>query len=326
MRRVVLPLLVAGGVAAALRHVLRGSLSDVDPLDGRPPVFPDGATRVVTTDDGAEINTRRTGFGPTVVLVHGLTSNMDDFGPVAEALVARGFEVIGIEQRGHGASTVGRDGFGVERQAADLAQALVALDVRDAVVAGHSMGGMAAMGLAIHDPEVVRDRIVGLCLIATAADLTGPRARVQARFADLAPLRAVARRPDRFPGLLAHLVLGPQRSAALVGACVASFHRCPESTRIGATQGLEGMNLVDRLGAIRCPTLVVGAAHDNLTPVEASEVIAERIPGARLEILPDVGHMVIWEAVDHLADLIAGFAGEVQPAEAGQGRGDQRRR
>ena len=57
-----------------------------------------------------------------VVLVHGLTSNHHDWGPVAVRLVATGHRVIGLNQRGHGGSTVGTDGFGPARQGRDVGQ------------------------------------------------------------------------------------------------------------------------------------------------------------------------------------------------------------
>ncbi|MDH3705252.1 MAG: alpha/beta hydrolase, partial [Acidimicrobiia bacterium] len=238
--------------------------------------------------------------------------NHDDWGPVAERLVADGFEVVAVDQRGHGGSTVGRDGFGVERQAADLAQALVALDVRDALLAGHSMGGIAAMGLAVHDPEVLRDRVAGLGIVASAATTKHHQSQLRLRIGDSGAARALGRHPEWFTIATGRLVLGARPSLALVERCLESYHRCPESTRVAASQGLLSFDLLEQLAGIDCPTLVVGGDHDRLTPIEQSEQIADRIPGARMERLVGAGHLVIWEEVDRLADLLVDFAGQVQ--------------
>ncbi|MGI9604393.1 MAG: alpha/beta fold hydrolase [Acidimicrobiales bacterium] len=301
-----------GGTAVAVRRTLNQWAQNPDPLHGQPPRFPPGQSRTVQTDDGAEIYTRRSGAGPTIVLVHGLTSNHDDWGPVAERLVAAGFEVVAVDQRGHGGSTVGRDGFGVERQAADLAQVLVALDVRDALLAGHSMGGMAAMGVAVHDPEVLGDRVAGLGLVATSATMQQRHNQVQFRIGATPPARRLGRHPEWFTIATGKTVLGARPSLGLVRASLASYHRCPEATRIGAAQGLLDFDILERLPGIDCPTLVVCGDHDRLTPHARSEEIADGIPNARLVTLADAGHMVIWEEIDQLADLLAGFARDVQ--------------
>lgn len=330
--RVAVPIAASAAVAAigavAMRRIRRQLLTNPDPLGGRPPRFPPGESRVTRTDDGAEIHTVDAGQGPVVVLVHGLTSNHDDWGPVAEVLVERGHRVVAVDQRGHGGSTVGSQGFGVERMAADLAQVLVALDLRDALVVGHSMGGMTALALAVNDPEVAADRVSGLCPVASAADLRGRAARLQEFISALPPVRALARHPEWFPALMARMVLGDRPSMALVRATVASFHRCPEATRLGATRSLTGLDLIERVHRISLPTLVIGAENDRLTPFALSEQIAAAVRGAQLVQVPGAGHMVIWEAVDTLVDHIAEFVIEApqQRSFTDAGGDDQRRR
>ena len=76
------------------------------------------------------------------------------WGPVARRLITDGFEVVAVELRGHGDSSRGRDGYGPRRLAADLAQVLSALDLRDVILVGHSMGGMASMTLMLEHPEL----------------------------------------------------------------------------------------------------------------------------------------------------------------------------
>jgi pimeloyl-ACP methyl ester carboxylesterase len=61
------------------------------------------------------------------------------------------------------------------------------------------------------------------------------------------------------------------------------------------------------LAKIRCPTLVVAARDDAIMPLEVLEEMADAIPGARLEVIEDCGHMASLEQPARLADLLAGW-------------------
>jgi pimeloyl-ACP methyl ester carboxylesterase len=74
---------------------------------------------------------------------------------------------------------------------------------------------------------------------------------------------------------------------------------------------LVGLDLVDELQQIEIPTLVIGGTADLLTPPAYAEQIARAIPNARLELVPDGGHMLMLERVDLLDRLIVDFAREV---------------
>ena len=63
-----------------------------------------------------------------------------------------------------------------------------------------------------------------------------------------------------------------------------------------------------RLGQIELPTLVVHGTVDELLPVQNGRLIAERIPGAQLEILDDVGHLFFWERPQLAAELLRAHA------------------
>ncbi|MFV2039484.1 MAG: alpha/beta hydrolase, partial [Acidimicrobiales bacterium] len=114
-------------VLVAERRLLRHMDVTAPPPGWTRPRFPDGTDVMVPTDDGAQLAVRiaepEAEAGgttdrdpvPTVVMVHGLTSNYHDWGPVAGRLVQKGHRVIGINQRGHGGSTVGSEGFSATR-------------------------------------------------------------------------------------------------------------------------------------------------------------------------------------------------------------------
>jgi 3-oxoadipate enol-lactonase len=308
--------LIATGIGVGLLGVAnivatRRWRTNPDPLDGEVPRFPPGDSIVVPTDDGAEINVRRAGDGPTIVVVHGITSNADDWGPVARRLVERGFRIVGVNQRGHGSSTIGSDGFGAHRLALDVKQVLAALDLHDAVLVGHSMGGIAAMTYAVDHSDDLADRIAGLCLVATVADTTTADSRVG--------IAVIAGRPSTSLGgdhpvvdsarrRAARFVFGRKPNWKLMGLAVETALRCPDETRIEAARALLAYDISNRLPAIDVPTTVICGTADLVTRYSKNTDIAEAIPGARMVTAPGAGHMLLWETPDMLADEIAALA------------------
>lgn len=279
-----------------------------NPLVGEPLTFPVGTAATVKTDDGARLVIRRSGSGPTVVLVHGLTGNRDDWGPVARRLITDGFEVVAIELRGHGDSSRGRDGYGPRRLAADLAQALSALDLSDVILAGHSMGGIAAMTLMLEHPELAVERVRKLAVVASTATLQQPQTRFGLRFLSLELLDRFARFDERLRLGTGLIAFGRHPNLELVDHLIESTARCPHDVRREATAALVDYEISDHLHRIGHDTLVIGGTNDWLTPLRYSRQIANAIPRARLQIINGGGHMVMFEAADRIGFLLAEFA------------------
>ncbi|MCA1843616.1 MAG: SDR family NAD(P)-dependent oxidoreductase, partial [Actinobacteria bacterium] len=128
----------------------------------------DDRTFKVERPDGAVLDGVVVGSGPTVLLSHCWTGSRATWEPVAARLVAAGRRVVLYDQRGHGASTLGPGTPTVDQLGEDLAAVLEAVDARDAVVAGHSMGGMAVQALAVTRPDVLAERVRALVLAGTA--------------------------------------------------------------------------------------------------------------------------------------------------------------
>jgi 3-oxoadipate enol-lactonase len=86
---------------------------------------------------------------------------------------------------------------------------------------------------------------------------------------------------------------------------------CPPETRLNAPRALIGLDLTDDLPAVTIPTLVVVGTSDVLTPPAQARLIARLIPGARLEVFPGGGHMLMLERAEALDRMIIDFAHEV---------------
>lgn len=163
-------------------------------------------------------------------------------------------------------------------------------------LAGLSLGGIVAMALTRRAPE----RVAGVCLLATNARPPTDDQRA-AWSGQLDRLGTGARARDLQPlDLLLH-----DRSHG--GAALRMADETGER-RLAAQLRLQGTRIDERpmLPSVTVPTLVVAGERDRICPVERHEEIAALVPGARLRVLPEVGHLLPMEA----PDVVAGLLGE----------------
>jgi N-formylmaleamate deformylase len=98
---------------------------------------------------------RRTGAGLPVVLLHGITDDSACWTRVACAIGGR-FEALALDARGHGFSDAAPDDFSLDALTSDVEDVLDALDIRDCILFGHSMGAITALALAARRPGYAR--------------------------------------------------------------------------------------------------------------------------------------------------------------------------
>ena len=297
--------LVAGGLAG--RRLISRWRRNPDPLNGVPLHFPDGEVRIVTTADGAEINTVTTGEGPTIVCVHGLTGSRHDWAPIANHLIDAGYQVVAIEQRGHGDSTRGTAGYGSTQLGRDLARVFSELDLHVEALMGHSMGGMASMGFAAHERDVFDERVARLVLLGTAASLKTKLHSVALWIGSLAVPDLLEPADQSLRVATGLSVFGERPSLHMVDETIRSLRNCPDDVRYKATAALIDHDVREELGTLRMPALVIGGTRDLLVRPSQVGELAEVIDGAELHMLKGAGHMLIWERHEKIADLIQSF-------------------
>ncbi|MEX2293459.1 MAG: alpha/beta fold hydrolase [Acidimicrobiales bacterium] len=269
--------------------------------------YPDGDTLTVTTSDGAELAVTVAGpsDGPTVVLAHCWMGSRAIWGPVADRLVRAGHRVVLYDQRGHGSSTKGDRELSVAMLGDDLHSVLQSVNARDAVLAGHSMGGMTVQSYANEHPVDFKERTSAVVLVSTAARVAG-RAR-PARSNRGGEPRNAPRWSSQ--GLLGYgtsrLAFGrlPRRSD--VELTQHGLITTPTAIRDGFMAAMATMDLRPVLGSIDVPTTVLVGTRDLLTPPRLARGLAEGIPSAQLVVLPGIGHMVPLEAPDAVVGAIA---------------------
>jgi non-heme chloroperoxidase len=308
-------LAAAAAAGAAYKRLAARSVGDPEPADESLALgWGQGGTRpdheVVRTLDGAALAVwDLAGQGPdapAVVLPHCWGCSHEIWLPVARRLRVEGYRVVLYDQRGHGASSRGTAPLAIETLAHDLAVVLDATDVRDAVLAGHSMGGMTIMSLATHRPDVLRERAKATVLVATAATSVSDRSGQSARVASaLVASPAVTRAMRAKNGhLFVRYAFGDSPVRAHVDLTRALFGGCHGTVRGDFLLAFASMDLLEGIATIDMPTTVMVGSRDALTLPKKAEQIVATVPGARLVALENRGHMLPLEDPDAVTDEI----------------------
>jgi 2-succinyl-6-hydroxy-2,4-cyclohexadiene-1-carboxylate synthase len=255
------------------------------------------------------------GAGTPVVVLHGFTGACASMAGVAAALRRR-HRVIRVDLLGHGASDAPHEvaPYRLERCAAQLAGVAEALALGPAHWLGYSMGGRAALALAVWQPHRVRS----LLLVGASAGIADPTERAERVRADEALAARIER--DGIPAFVDHwLALPLFASQARLGAAALREARAQRLANRphGLANSLRGMGsgaqppLHDALGALRAPVCLVSGAEDAKFTRIARD-LAARLPRARAVALPGAGHAAHLEAEDAFTSLALAFFAEVE--------------
>ena len=306
--------MAAGAAAgAAYRRLTRDGSADSD--EGRRSLgWGDGIGRpdhrVVRTPDGAQLAVwDLEGDGPdapAVVLPHCWGCSHEIWIPVARRLREQGHRIVLYDQRGHGASTRGSAPLAIDTLAHDLEAVLQATDVRDVVLAGHSMGGMTIMSLATYRPEVLKERAKATVLVATAATNVGDRSPQGVQLARAMVASALVTRAMRARNghLFVRGVFGVDPLRAHMDLTRELFAGCHGAVRGDFLVSLATVNLLEGIATMDVPTTVMVGSRDTLTLPKKADEIVSTVPGARLVTLKDRGHMLPLEDPDAVTDEI----------------------
>lgn len=199
------------------------------------------------------------------------------------------FRCLAPDLRDAGQSPYADAPYAIADLAEDVVQLMETLGLPPAHLVGLSLGSMIAQELALRYPARVRS----LFLVGALARADGWFAATLDAFCLIR--RQVASTPEFFQALLPWLVSHRFfESADRVEWLRALFAQAPHPQRIEGffrqIEAIRGHDTLDRLSAIRCPVLVAAGADDMIAPPHYARQLVQQIPGARLEILPGVGH------------------------------------
>lgn len=258
--------------------------------------------------------------GPPLILLHGITRKWTDFAPLLAHLLPR-WQVIGLNFRGHGGSTRTPGHYLLRDYLTDAVRALEPLCKEPAVLLGHSLGALAAIGLAGQRPELVR----AIAVEDPPSVRLMPRIRETPFFMLFDGLQRLAGSARPIPELVRlvgqlEMPQGPGKPSLRLGelrdaTSLRYTARClqeldPEAlTPLLAGQLLDGVDWQQTLGKVRCPALVLYGEMPRggmLSQPEAEEM-GRTLPDAAVLQVKGVGHLLHWLGTEETVRYMLGF-------------------
>jgi len=230
--------------------------------------------------------------GWTVVFIPGSGGNAGLWQKLMEEMSGE-YRSIAIDLPGHGSSP-GESLKSVAESGYFVRDFLVALGLKNVVLAGHSFGGAVVQSMALHHAEYLK----ALLLIGT-----GARLRVLPEALEIMRKMAFGEMPPKFhPWGFAEkaspeVIAEGEREWAKTGS-LARYHDFLSCDRF---------DIVAEVDKIRLPVLIACGAEDRLTPVKYSQFLNQKIAGSKMEVIEGAGHLVMLENPRALSQAILRF-------------------
>jgi non-heme chloroperoxidase len=239
--------------------------------------------------------------GEPIIFIHPHADSWFSFSRVLALLPTR-YHAYAPDQRGHGDSERPACCYGIDDLAADIVAFLDGVGITRATLVGHSASAFIARRVAETHP----DRVARLVLINCAVTLpTQVRREMQAAVQTLQDPLSVAFVRELHASV-AHLPL-PE---PIFERLVAQSLKAPARVWQAGLEGLLGFDDAANLGRIAAPTLLLWGERDGMFSREEQDRLAAAIPGARLHVVPEVGHSPHLERPARVADSLDAFMRE----------------
>jgi len=231
-----------------------------------------------------------------LLMVHGAGGRHDHWPPQVRRMA--GVTVFAPDLPGHGRS----EGQGCQ-SVLDYANAVVRLldrlEIPQAILGGHSMGGAIVQTIGLTAPE----RVAGMVLVGT-----GARLRVAPQI-----LEGILSDFEQTVEVILEYAYGPAASQKLLTVGRRSLRETPPEVLHGDYLACDRFDIMERLGQIQVPVLVINGTEDRLTPPKYASYLVEHLSDARLALVEGAGHMVAVEQPETVAALIKGWVAEHWP-------------
>lgn len=239
---------------------------------------------------------------PPLLLIHGIGGSLESWQPLLDQMPGR--DVIMIDSPGAGRSVVPPLPMRTPAIADRVLGAARALGVEQADVLGYSLGGLVAQEVAHRHPESVRRLVLASTIMGIPAIPGGPRVQLA--------LLSTRRHRDRAAAARDIPLLAGGRTArdpSVLAAMLSSRDAHAPSWLGYRYQQLAviGWSSYLWLPRLRVPALVLHGEQDPVVPVLNARLLARRIPGAELAIIPGAGHMALFDEPEKAAPILERF-------------------
>jgi len=256
-------------------------------------------------NQGAKIYWDEQGQGDPVLLIMGLAYPSQMWYRTRPLLAAR-YRTLALDNRGVGQSDVPPGPYPIALMASDAAAVLDAAGIESAHLFGVSMGGMIAQEFALQYPK----RVLSLILGCTAAG--GPTAVRAEPEAIQMLMRREKMSPEQAAEAAVPFIYDPTIARERIDEDLAirrPWFPSPEGYA-AQLQGILGWESYSRINQIVAPTLVIHGESDQLVPPGNAQLIAERIPGAKLVMIPHASHLFLTDQTEVSHHAILQFLNE----------------
>jgi pimeloyl-ACP methyl ester carboxylesterase len=232
-----------------------------------------------------------------VVLIHGAGGSYLYWPSEIRRLA--GYHIYAIDLPGHGKSP-GRGQQSILAYTESIIDWMDTIGLHSAVFVGHSMGGAIVQLLALEHPE----RVLALGLVGTAARLRVAGSILESLASETTFLSAVEDIVARSFSL--------QADPALVSLAARRMAETRLSVLHSDFVACNAFDLIERVGSIKQPALVLSGADDRMVLLRHSQALASSIPHAQMEVIPAAGHMVMLEKPQAVARSVARYLGSIR--------------
>lgn len=249
------------------------------------------------------IDYEEAGEGPVALALHGIGGGPSNFADQMGALPVR---LIAWAMPGYRNSTP--DELSFENLANRLVSFMDALEVREAHLIGHSIGGMVAMECAARHPE----RIASLALIGTTPSFGGRDPSFAEAFlkARLAPLDAGMSMAEVAKASAPNICAKGASPEVLEKVAAPMRDTSPETWR-AILKCLVTFNRREDIASMTMPACLIAGDEDQNAPARTMEKMAATMPNADYHLLTGVGHMINQEAPDEVNAILTAFYGRL---------------
>jgi pimeloyl-ACP methyl ester carboxylesterase len=288
-----------------------------------PPIDASFSTAQTISVHGRTVSYLEAGDGPLLLLIHGMAGTARNWDAVIEPLAFHS-TVIAPDFPGHGESAPGGGDYSLGSLASGLRDLMISLGHDRATLVGHSLGGGVALQFTYQFPEMVER------LVLVSSGGLGPEVGMVLRAAAL-PGADLFIRSTAAPGAtaaswitgaLGKVGLRPNADLAEVGRAYASLadtdRRKAFLSTLHAVVDTDGQRVaaLDRLYlAEALPVLIVWGERDPIIPVAHGRAAHAQLPGSRLEVFPEAGHIPMLESPGRFAAVLQRFLDETEPAD-----------